>query len=180
MKCRGQESYRYISPLLHSIQHGSGANTVSYPMVSEDLPKRIKRPKRNADHSPGPSPGVKSRIAIYFPLHHSVQTGLGAKTTSYPMVSGALPKGIKRPKRGADNSLTPRAEVKNGRAIYLFSSSVQTGSETNKVSYPMVKGAHPKGIKRPKLGANTHLDTVPSSKNRRASYLLFPVARPAL
>jgi hypothetical protein len=49
----------------------------------------------------------------------------------------------------------------NGRDIYLLFTSVQNGSETNK-PYPKVTGERPKGIKRPKRGANTHLDLVPS------------------
>jgi hypothetical protein len=40
------------------------------------------------------------------------------------MVAEALHKGIKRPKREADNSLRHRAEVKNARAIYLLSYTV--------------------------------------------------------
>jgi hypothetical protein len=39
------------------------------------------------------------------------------------MVAGELPKGLKRPKRGADNSLLPRAEVKNPRATCKLSST---------------------------------------------------------
>jgi hypothetical protein len=34
------------------------------------------------------------------------------------VANGTLPKGIERPKRGADHSPRPSAEAKNGRAIY--------------------------------------------------------------
>jgi hypothetical protein len=47
-----------------------------------------------------------------YTLLHNLQTGYGAKRASYPMVAGELPKEIMLPKRGADNLLRPRAEVK--------------------------------------------------------------------
>jgi hypothetical protein len=53
----------------------------------------------------------------------NVQTGYDAKTASYPIVTVELCKGIKRPKRGADNLLHPRAEVKNATATYILSST---------------------------------------------------------
>jgi hypothetical protein len=46
-----------------------------------------------------------------YTLLHNVQTGYGATRASHPMVAWELPKGIKRPKRGADNLLRPKAEV---------------------------------------------------------------------
>jgi hypothetical protein len=55
-----------------------------------------------------------------FFLLHIVPTGSGANTASYPNVRGALLKGAKRPKCGADQSPRPSAEVKNGEAIYLL------------------------------------------------------------
>jgi hypothetical protein len=69
---------------------------------------------RLEDWSSIPCRGVRSPL-------HCVQIGSGANTTSYPIVTGALPKGIKRPKRGADHSPRHSAEVKNGRAIYIYS-----------------------------------------------------------
>jgi hypothetical protein len=59
-------------------------------------------------------------------LVHNVQTGYGATRATYQMVSGEIPKGIKRPKREADNLLHPKAEVKNGRATYILSSTTST------------------------------------------------------
>jgi hypothetical protein len=54
---------------------------------------------------------------------HKVHTGYGANRASYPMVAGKLPKGIKRPKRGADNLLRHRAEFKNASATCILSST---------------------------------------------------------
>jgi hypothetical protein len=58
-----------------------------------------------------------------YTLLHNVQTGYGANTASYPMVAGEVPKGIKRPRHGADNSLQPRAADKNwtqtGKGAYI-------------------------------------------------------------
>jgi hypothetical protein len=61
--------------------------------------------------------GLRSKCYSYmYTLLQKVQTGYGANRASYSMVAGELPKGIKRPKRGADNLLRPRAEVKNATA----------------------------------------------------------------
>jgi hypothetical protein len=48
---------------------------------------------------------------LIFSLLHSVQTGSGANTAPIQWLPGALPKGIKRPERGADHSPRPNAEV---------------------------------------------------------------------
>jgi hypothetical protein len=52
-----------------------------------------------------------------FPLFHSIQTGSGANTASYPVGIGALSPGVKRSGHEADNSPPSSAEVKNGGAI---------------------------------------------------------------
>jgi hypothetical protein len=53
----------------------------------------------------------------------NVQTGYVANRAFYPIVAEELPKGIKHPKRGADNLLRPRSEVKNSRATCILSST---------------------------------------------------------
>jgi hypothetical protein len=51
-----------------------------------------------------------------FSLRHSVHTGSGAHTASYPMgIRGSFPRG-KRPLREADHSPPSSAEVKNARS----------------------------------------------------------------
>jgi len=46
-----------------------------------------------------------------FSLLHRVQTGFGSHTASYPVGTGALSQGVKRPEREADHSPPPSAEV---------------------------------------------------------------------
>jgi hypothetical protein len=55
--------------------------------------------------------------AIDFSLLHVVQTGSGADPASYPMGTGALSPGVRRPGREADHSSLSNAEVKNNGAI---------------------------------------------------------------
>jgi hypothetical protein len=43
----------------HRVQNGSGAHPASYVMVPGALSLRVKRPGREADHSPPPSAEVK-------------------------------------------------------------------------------------------------------------------------
>jgi hypothetical protein len=58
--------------------------------------------------------GVRLREgAGNFSLFHRVQTGSGAHPFSYPIGTGALSLGVKRPGREADNSPPSTAEVKN-------------------------------------------------------------------
>jgi hypothetical protein len=52
-----------------------------------------------------------------FFLLHNVQTGCGAHPVSYPGGSGALSRGVKRPRREVEHSPTSTTEVKNGGAI---------------------------------------------------------------
>jgi hypothetical protein len=47
-----------------------------------------------------------------FSLHHRFQTGSGAHSASYPMGTGALSLGVKRPGSEADHSPPPSAEGK--------------------------------------------------------------------
>jgi hypothetical protein len=54
----------------------------------------------------------ESRWGQEFSLIHVIQTGSGAHPASYPMGTGALPPGVKRPKREADHSPPNSVEVK--------------------------------------------------------------------
>jgi hypothetical protein len=45
--------------LHHCVQDGSGAHSASYPMLPGALSLGVKRPGREADHSPPSSVGVK-------------------------------------------------------------------------------------------------------------------------
>jgi hypothetical protein len=46
-------------PFLHVVQTGSGVHSTSYPMGGEDPFPGIKRPGREADHSPPSNADVK-------------------------------------------------------------------------------------------------------------------------
>jgi hypothetical protein len=59
------------SSLLHSIQTGSGAFPSSYPTGTGSCLPRVKRPSREADHSPPSNSEVKTGGAI-LPLHQGV------------------------------------------------------------------------------------------------------------
>jgi hypothetical protein len=99
--------------LLHNVQSSNGAKRASYPTVAGELPKGIKRARRDAGNL------LRPRATLL----HKVQTGYGAHRTSYPIVARELPKGINRPNREADNSLRDRAGVKNATAICILSST---------------------------------------------------------
>jgi hypothetical protein len=58
-----------------------------------------------------------------FSLHHRVQIDSGAHPASYPMGTGALFLGVKRPGREADHLPPSSAEVKQCVKIYLHSSN---------------------------------------------------------
>jgi hypothetical protein len=63
-------------------------------------------------------PGFDSRqTQEIFSLLHSLHTGCEAHPASYPMGTGALSPGEKRPGREVDLSYSSSAEVKNGGAI---------------------------------------------------------------
>jgi hypothetical protein len=57
-----------------------------------------------------------------FSLHHRVQTGSGSHPASYPMGTGAVSLGIKRPGRKVDHSPPSSAEVKNA---WSYTSTLQ-------------------------------------------------------
>jgi hypothetical protein len=57
--------------LLPSEVHGSGAHPASYPMVPGALSLGVKRPGREADHSPPSSTEVKEWVELYI---HSPNT----------------------------------------------------------------------------------------------------------
>jgi hypothetical protein len=46
--------------LNHHVQNGSGAHSASYPVGTGALSLRVKRPGREADHSPPSSAEVKN------------------------------------------------------------------------------------------------------------------------
>jgi hypothetical protein len=58
--------------------------------------------------------GVEVRVPVgsSISLLHIVQTGYGVHPTSYPMGTGALSPGVKRPEREADHLPPTSAEVK--------------------------------------------------------------------
>jgi hypothetical protein len=56
-----------------------------------------------------------------FSLHHCVENGSGARPATYPMGTGALFLGVKRPGREADHSPPFSAEVKEWVKLYLHS-----------------------------------------------------------
>jgi hypothetical protein len=62
----------------------------------------------------------ESRYGQEFPLLHVVQTGSGAHQASYPMGTGALSPGVKRPSREADHSSPICAEVKK---MWIYTST---------------------------------------------------------
>jgi hypothetical protein len=47
----------------HRVQIGSGAHLTSYPMGTGDFSLELKRPGREADHSPPPSTRVKNALS---------------------------------------------------------------------------------------------------------------------
>jgi hypothetical protein len=140
-------------------------------MVAGEYPKGIKRQKREAYNSLRPRAEVKNPTATCILSYSTSRTGM-APTTSYPMVAGERPKGIKRPKRGADKILRPRAEVKNASATCILSSSTSRPGMTPTTSYPMVAWERPKGIKRPKRGADKILRPRAEVKNATATCIL--------
>jgi hypothetical protein len=54
-------------------------------------------------------------------LRHRVQTGSGAHPVSYPVGTGGLSLGVKRPGRESDHSPPSSAEVKECVKLYLHS-----------------------------------------------------------
>jgi len=66
-----------------------------------------------------------------FSIHHSVQAGSGAHSTSYIMDNGDLFLGVKRPVLDADHSPPSSAEAKECVLLYLHF--------PNKLSWPGVQ-----------------------------------------
>jgi hypothetical protein len=93
-----------------------------------------------------------------------------------PTGTGALPNGIKRPTHSADYSPLHSNGVKNARAIYLLSYSVQTGSRNNTASYTTIIWILHKGIKRPKRVADHSPRLSAEVKKGIAIYLLSSAA----
>jgi hypothetical protein len=57
--------------LHHRVQTGSEAHPASYPVGTGDLSLRVKRPGREADHSPLSSAEVKECVELY--LHSPIR-----------------------------------------------------------------------------------------------------------
>jgi hypothetical protein len=51
--------------LHHRVQNGSGAHPASYPMGTGGFSLEVKRPRREADHSPPSSTEVKEWVDLY-------------------------------------------------------------------------------------------------------------------
>jgi hypothetical protein len=62
-------------------------------------------------------PEFKSQQGQNFSLLYNIQTGSGAHPASYPIVSGTLTLGVKKPGREADHSPPSSAKAKNGGGI---------------------------------------------------------------
>jgi hypothetical protein len=67
--CGGEEKNSH--PLRSRVQNGSGAQPASYPMCSESSFPGVKRPGREADHSPPSSAQVKECVELY--LHSPIR-----------------------------------------------------------------------------------------------------------
>jgi hypothetical protein len=63
-------------------------------------------------------PEDSSKQGQDFPPSHNLQTGSGAHSASYPMGTGGISPGVKRPGCQADCSPLCSAEVKKGGAIH--------------------------------------------------------------
>jgi hypothetical protein len=85
------------------------------PILSQKSPVRIPPPHLSKISGPDDR-GSRVRFpagAGNFSLHHGVQNGSGVHPVSYPMDTGGLSLGVKRPGREADHSPPSSAEVKN-------------------------------------------------------------------
>jgi hypothetical protein len=81
-----------------------------------------------------------------YTLLQKVNTGYGANRSSYPMVAGELPKGIKRQKLGAYKLLHPRAEVKNATATCIPSSTTsRPATSPTELLTQWLQGTFPRG-----------------------------------
>jgi hypothetical protein len=98
--------------------HGSGLlGLSSILMLCKNLPYcRLPYSRRSWDSSVGIATGygLDDPGSILF---HSIQTGSGAHPSSYAIVPGAIPPGVKRPGREADHSAPTTVKFKNGGAI---------------------------------------------------------------
>jgi hypothetical protein len=54
-----------IFSLYHRVQNGSGAHRASYPTGKRGSFPRVRRPEREADHSPPSSTEVKECVELY-------------------------------------------------------------------------------------------------------------------
>jgi hypothetical protein len=52
--------------LRHHVQTGSGDHPASYPIGTEAVSLGVKRPEREADHSPPSSAEVQEFVELYF------------------------------------------------------------------------------------------------------------------
>jgi hypothetical protein len=65
--------------------------------------------------------GVRVPVGLRIFLLHVVQTGSGVHLTSYPMCTGALSPGVKRPGREFDHLPPANTEVKKNVDLYIHS-----------------------------------------------------------
>jgi hypothetical protein len=64
-------SFKNLRLFNHRVQNGSGAHPASYPMGTRGSFPGVKRPRREADHSPPSSAEVKEWMELYL---HSPNT----------------------------------------------------------------------------------------------------------
>jgi hypothetical protein len=62
------------SSLHHRVQNGSGAHAASYPMGTRSSFPGVKRPGREADHSPPSSAEVKECVELYLHSQYAFMT----------------------------------------------------------------------------------------------------------
>jgi hypothetical protein len=60
-----QSHPRILQTFINCVQTGSGAHPASYPVGTAALSLRVKRPEREADHSPPSSAEVKECVELY-------------------------------------------------------------------------------------------------------------------
>jgi hypothetical protein len=72
--------------LHHRVQNGSGPHPASYPMGTKDPSLGVKRPGREADHSPPSSSGVKEWVKLYLRSPNTPSwRGAQLKSTGIPL-----------------------------------------------------------------------------------------------
>jgi hypothetical protein len=109
-----KEFLMYFSfSLHHRVQNSSGAHPASYPVGTRALSLGLKRPGREADHSPPSS----AKVTVS-------RTALESTQPLIQWVPEALSLGVKRPGSEADHLPPSSAEVKNAWS-YTFTSPIR-------------------------------------------------------